>query len=95
MSWLSVFLRGGGKKTLLVDLLSALLDGKITESELKTILAKVGLGVVNAGLAGDLKRLYDLTEPTKLRTLAEKNVDLALAEVSKAHSILGLLLGEV
>ena len=95
MSWLSVFLRGGGKKAVLADLFDALMDGKITQSELQTILVKVGLGVVNAGAHKEIQQAYELTDPEKLRKLADKGLDLALAQVQKAHIIIGLALEEV
>jgi hypothetical protein len=92
MSWLSVFLRGGGKTAILNDLFAALVDGNITQAELQKILVKVGLGVVDVGLPGQVRGAYDLTDPETLRKLAAKNVDLALAEVNKVHILLGRVL---
>jgi hypothetical protein len=92
MSWLSLFLRGGGKAAILNDLFAALMDGKINQKELQAILIKVRLGVVAVGVPGQIQRAYELSEPESLRKLATKNVDLALAEMNKVHSLLGFIL---
>jgi len=93
MSWLSVFLRGGGKSAILADLLAALLDGKITSRELQGIVTKVGLGVVEAGLPGRLQQIYEMTDPDKL--LTSKTVQEVVAKIREAHIALGLILQEV
>jgi hypothetical protein len=94
MSWLSIFLRKN-KASVLTDLLAALLDGKISQKELQAILVKVGLGVVDAGMPGQLQKAYDWTDPVKLANLGGKTLNEMLAEVNKAHVLLGTLLKEV
>jgi len=84
-----------GKGAILNALFAAMPDGKITKAELQGILIKVGLGVVNKGLPGQLRRVYDLTDPDLVRQSAERNIELALAEVGKAHYLIGELLKEV
>ena len=97
MSWLSKWFHSNSssKDDLLAQLFLALLDGKITKAELQDILIKVGLGVVSKGLAVQLQRAYDLTDPVKLANLGGKTLDEVLAEVNKAHVLIGTLLKEV
>jgi len=95
MSWISLWLRGGGKTAILNDLFAALQDGKITQAELQAILVKVGLGVVNKGLPGRLRKVYDLTDPNYLRNLGAKTIEDIISKVDVAHVLLGGMLEEV
>ena len=91
MSWISVWLKGRGKRVILNDLFNALRDGKITQAELQEMLVKVGLGVVNAGLPGQVKRAYQMTDPEYLRALSAKTVEDVIREIAKVHFLLGLI----
>ena len=95
MSWFSKWWRGSGQKAVLTQLATALIDGQVTKQELNGVLFKVGLGVVNEGLPGQLQKAFDLTDPVKLAQIGGKTLNEVLAEVNKAHVLLGQLLEEV
>lgn len=95
MSWLSKWFHGGGKDEVLTQLAFALLDGKITADELRPILAKIGFGVVNAGMPGKIRKVYDLTDPNYLRNIGAKTVEDIISKVDVAHVLIGAILKEV